>query len=546
MTVSAPRWPRVRSHPVVSAILAVVLLAGGVTGGVWAYGRLFPPALSCGKGMTAMGSPLTCVGVDLAGGGLRADEEPRMRQLEGMVKQADDEVTGDYAGVVLLLDLTPQAGVDTVDYTALDPNVEGAITALWRANHTAAFGSQPPVKLFLANMGSKNQYEQQAVQQIIGNRAKYHLDAVIGLGQSTTPTRQAAATLTRQGIPVIGATVTGDSMNLDPATNRPMNGFTRVSPSNSDTVMAASAFIKSLSPHVTSIAIVQDTVGGDDYVKSLREAADTDLRTLGARVTQLPYTSPTTDLPHVKRASALIQQFHLMHANLCQAQPDLVYFAGRGEDLGAFVDSLVEDSSCGFHGLKIITGDDGAASITEPAVTQAIRAHQVSVYFTLLASPDEWRSIGCQYGVKANYTQFWSAFTGRSDPCGNRPVAETGTPVPRLDLDPADLNSGQAMLTHDAARSAFQAARDGTVPGSPAGTPPNVRAALQSYHCASMLGGASGWLGFATDGNPIDKAVPVVEVDAQGGVTTKELEWLPKGGELLALPKKGQVSGPGC
>lgn len=545
MTVFVPRWARLRKHPAFTGLVAAALLIGLGAGGSWGYGTVFGPPLSCGAGMTAVGSPPDCVGLDLSNGPLRRNEPARMRGLEEQVKAADDEVSGPYESVVLLLDLTPHPSVDTVSYATLYPNLEGAVTALWRADHTGAYGTLPKVKLFLANMGSQYRYWRGTAQRIAAERSAYHLDAVIGLAQSTSRTQAAATYLTGHHIPVIGSTVTGDTMNIASGTHRRMDGFFRVSPTNTETVRAAARFVDSLPTPPESMAVVQDAVKGDDYTSTLVAAADRAFLKRGHPVDQLSFTSPTTAVRGVERVDELLQRFNLLMPNLCQAAPQLIYFAGRGEDLGAFLGTIVQDGGCGLPAhVTVITGDDGADSIQDPAVTRAIASHRVSLYFTTLASPDEWSGTGCGDGVRFGYEEFRSAFTGGTDPCTGQRVSESGTPVPRLAFAPADLDNGQAMLTHDSAVAAFDAIREGTLPQAPAGTRPDVLSALRSYHCASMLRGASGYVAFGTDGNPVDKPIPVVGVSANGTITTEALEW--PHGPLLNGPKTRQRGVPGC
>ena len=136
--------------------------------------------------------------------------------------------------------MSPNPGVDTRNYADLYPDIQGAISGVWRANHTAAFqGSLPKVKLLLANMGSQYASWSEAVDHIADNAAANHVVSVMGLGQSMDNTRAAAAKLARQAhLPVIGATVTGDTMNLDPD-GKLNTGFFRTSPTNTYSVLAA-------------------------------------------------------------------------------------------------------------------------------------------------------------------------------------------------------------------------------------------------------------------------------------------------------------------
>ncbi|MGW5532455.1 hypothetical protein, partial [Streptomyces xanthochromogenes] len=178
--VGNPRFGRLRRHPVLSALAALVILAGLVFGGRWGYGKLFPPSLTCGAGLTATGSPLACAGVNIDSGPFTDHEPARMRELEGMVKSANDTVKGPYTSIVLMLDLSPVSDVDTLTYDSLYPNIEGALTAVWRANNTAAYGSTPAIKLYLANMGSQYGSWQQTVAKLKEKAASEHVSAVVG------------------------------------------------------------------------------------------------------------------------------------------------------------------------------------------------------------------------------------------------------------------------------------------------------------------------------------------------------------------------------
>ncbi|MFG3280633.1 ABC transporter substrate-binding protein [Streptomyces sp. NPDC048111] len=543
--VGNPRFGRLRRHPVLSALAALVILAGLVFGGRWGYGRLFPPSLTCGTGLTATGSPLACAGVNIDSGPFTDHEPARMRELQKQVKAANDTVSGPYISVVLMLDLSPVTDVDTLTYESLYPNIEGALTAVWRANHTAAYGSTPSIKLYLANMGSQYGSWEQTVAQLKKQAGGEHISAVIGLGQSTEQTRHAAAAISAQlHIPVIGSTVTGDSMNLDPgdpAGKKLIPDLFRVSPTNSDSVIAANQYVSTLRPAATSLAVVADSVTGDDYTRTLAEAARTTFKAPNRTVTVLPYSSPGDLSAGSGRQAYLVQQFNLMHANLCQAAPSVVYFAGRGRDLGAFVENWVQGPPCGIAQLHILAGDDASEAIRDKAVLSGIASGRVTVAYTALASPDEWGKECPGSDAKHNYDQFWTAFTGRPDPCTGQPI--TGDKdAPSLSFDPADLASGQAMLTHDAAVAAISAGRRDAVGLKNPGLETGI---LHQFYCAQMLPGASGWLSFGSDGSPAGKPTPVVQLGSDGSARTVALTW-PDGAPNLSLPQRGGKGAPGC
>ncbi|WP_030293736.1 ABC transporter substrate-binding protein [Streptomyces katrae] len=543
--VRNPRLGRLRRHPVLSLTAALLLLAGAVLGGTWGYGVLFPPALSCGPGMTAAGTPLACVGVNLDSRPFTKGEPARMRKLEDTIRAANEAVQGNSTSVVLMLNLSPVDDVDTLTYESLYHNIEGAMAAVWRANNTAAYGSTPGVKLYLANMGSQYGSWQQAVASVKKNAAAEHISAVVGLGQSTEQTRQAAAAISAQlHIPVIGSTVTGNSMNLDPADpagKRTIPDMFRVSPTNSDSVIAANQYVSGLRPAVTSLAVVADSVADDDYTATLAAEAKTRFQAPDRTVTVLPYTSPRSLPSGAGRQDYLIQQFNLMHANLCQAAPSVVYFAGRGRDLGAFVQNWVQGAPCGIPQLRILVGDDASAAIRDDAVLKGLASGRVTVTYTALASPDEWGTECPGSDAKRNYDQFWSAFTGRPDPCTKQPLATLSGAAP-LAFDPADLASGQAMLSHDAAVAAISAARHDEAGVKNPGLETGI---LHQFYCAQMLPGASGWLSFGADGNPVGKPAPIVQLNADGTTRTVTLTW-PSSAPNLSLPQRGGTGAPGC
>ena len=522
--VDTPRFMWPRRHPWAAGLLVVVVLVGAVVGVRALVGRLLAPALTCGAGMSANGASNACVGVDLTNGPLSPADPARLGALENALRDNDNSVSGDYVSIVLLADMTPDAAVDTETYDDLIPDIEGTVAAVWRANHTDAWGTIPQVKVFLANLGSQNADWAVATGLIGANAAANHITSVIGLGQSTLQTRLATGRLTeRYHIPVIGATVTGDNMNTDPNTGARMPGFFRVSPTNDDTVAAAAHYITSIEPDPTKVAIVSDDVAGDDYTQTLGLAA----RRFMPSAHQFPFTSQS-DLPAgVARSKDLAQKFTYVDQNICSVAPTVVYFAGRGVDLGAFVQTWIQSGTpCATTGkLTVVTGDDGAEAIDSKQVRQAIAGGHVTVLFTLLASPDEWgpcTASGTVAAEQANYDQFQAAFTGRPDVCTGQSVIETDHAA-SLTYAAADLRTGQAMLNQDAAAVAITAARrdSATVVQNPLGQ----ISIIQEMRCTTgRIAGASGWIVFSPDpanyGNPIGKPVPMVNLSSDGTIHT--------------------------
>lgn len=515
------RFPRLANwvlrRPVLAtgfATLTVVVLV--------AAGLLVPPLFArCGEGMTADAND-ACVGINLDSAQFRQNEPEHMRELEAAVRANNAAITGNYVSVVLFQDMSPNEGVDTRLYPDLYPDIEGAIAGAWRANHTAAFqGSVPKVKLFLANMGSQYASWSEAVDKISEHAAGNHVVSVIGLGQSMDNTRAAAAKLTAQAhLPVIGATVTGDTMNLTPE-GKLNTGFFRTSPTNTHSVAAAARFIASIEPDPSRVAIVQDNIPGDDYTQTLGSRAVKEM----PAAHRFPFTSPGA-LPHdVSRADPLLTQFAYLNQNLCSVAPTVVYFTGRGTDLGPFVQSWTQGNTpCANGKLTVVTGDDGGSAINEASLRDAVRGGHVRVLFTSLASPDEWGPCNGS-AEQAAYNTFQSVFTGKPGVCNGQSVRADDGAAP-LTFSVADLGSGEGILAHDAMMVAVMAARRAANGNADTvvRTPLSQIGLIEEMRCQNAVQGASGTIQFSPDqaqyGNPVEKPFPVVEIRADGSTAT--------------------------
>jgi hypothetical protein len=105
--------------------VVVVLIAVG-------YLTWFGPWQKCGRGLTAIGSPYVCVGLDLDSTALR-DADP-MADLEHTIAGNNSAVSEPFATIVVFQNLTPDPRSDGVVLRSLRHAVEGAITAVSRAN----------------------------------------------------------------------------------------------------------------------------------------------------------------------------------------------------------------------------------------------------------------------------------------------------------------------------------------------------------------------------------------------------------------------------
>jgi hypothetical protein len=530
---TAPWW---RRHRVLTIMITVVSMSALGVGGYAVVEWLNAPALACGSGMVADAESRACVGVNLTDEPISIDQPHRLSDLIADVKANNDAVaTDNYVSIVLLLNLSPIKNVDTSTYDGVYQTIEGAVAATWLANHTATFsgsvekGEEPKVKLFLANMGSENAGWKTAADQIAANAAANHIVSVVGLGQSTHNTRKVVKELTvTHHIPVIGATVTGDSMNYDIADGKTLlTGFFRVAPTNSDTVAAAAHYItEGLRVPLARVAIVEDMVASDDYIATLADAAR---RHLGTEHL-FTFTSPAIDTDTKAREESLRGQFGYLNINLCGADPQVVYFAGRGTDLGTFVRSWLEsNTACSSRPLLVLTGDDGIEAVRNQDVASAVgNAHAtVTVQYTGLASPDKWGPCATTPDAtteRSAYDRLEAAFTGKPS-CG---LYITPTDhAERLSYPREDLDNGQAILTHDAVGLAVTTARR---TGTSALTDPMSQiGVLQQVRCRSVFSGASGTIQFSADrkyyGNPIGAVLPIQNITKDKRAVTIPPGW---------------------
>jgi hypothetical protein len=486
-------WPR--RHLVVS-LTAVLVLVAGVA---WAGWLALRPSAPCGRGLTELEVSGACVGLDLDQRGFgRIDTlAPEVRK----VAELNSKVTGPYATIVLIDDLTVDPRSDSDVIIALRHRINGAVTAVWRANNeSVASGTLPKIKLLLANYGSAAASWPAAVDAIKQAQAGEHIVAVTGIGQSLDNTRNAIAALSDAHIATVGSVITADNINTG-LNGRHSKDFVRVAPLNSDQAKAGLS-------HVTArgyrkVMLVHDVNEQDSYAQTLAKAfADA---YAAQHQTPIPYSrsyrSPEQPLHGTTREEYMTDQFAGMHNTICALTPDLVYFAGRGSDLRSFLTALSQGGACGLTRVDVMTGDD-ASNIVGTALPPAGPV-QVGVFYTALANGDQWKDEPSGSVNRENYQKFANAY------------ATNG-------FSASELSDGQAIMTHDAVLTAATAVRDNE---SAVTDPATVAAYFLGYRCTTFIPGASGAIIFNQDGNPVDKAMPILQIQPDGSVTQQGFAW---------------------
>lgn len=493
-------FPRLLSRHWIASSLVVVLLIGlGYL--AWPNQPPKPQPQKCGRGLTAIGSPYVCVGLDLDSTALQKTDP--LADLEKTVAADNRAISGPFATIVVFQDLTPDPRNDNVAISSQRHAIEGAITAVSRQNDPTVSGANPKIKLLLANYGLGADAWPQAVDAIKRAVPSEHIVAVTGIGESRDTTRAAVAALSDAGIAIVGADVTADNMNTAPGPGgkRSTNFFRVVSPNSEEAIVAAN-YIKQRS--YRKMLLIKDVNERDSYVKTLGDAFAANVKVDNVE----PYRSPDKTLSVTTRKQVMAAYFAQMHSDICAIRPDLIYFAGRGIDLESFLTAMSSSGSCGLGPIDVLTGDDAENLVGEKISTSGDLSF--TVFYTALAHTDQWSGLpsdsdyakNYQDYVK-NYQDFAAAFFGEH-------------------FAYANLDDGEAMVSHDAVLAAVLATKadpeaivePNTVPGS-----------LVLIHCQNYVPGASGPIAFSSDGNPIDKAMPILQLHADGTVTQKDLVW---------------------
>ncbi len=494
--------PRGWAHRHRGVLVAVVVL---ILGG---FLVAFPPWENCGAGLRSVdadekstGSSYACVGLNLDSGPLK--ENDQFATLEKYVKGRNDEAGGDFRTIVVLENFTPDPNIDSQPIDFVKHEIQGAVTAAWPS------GGPPGIRVLLANYGSNATEWKAVAEEIIAAAASQHIVAVTDVGVSSEHSRALVAELSARGIATIGATVTADNMNTDPQGKR-IDNFFRVGPTNTDEARTAAGYI---SAHgFRRVMMVRGTGEDDTYATTLADAFQ------NASKVPVVFTKGYKSVPLFDRSREeyLRSLFRGYHSDICGAKPDLVYFAGRGLDLGAFVKALADDGACeGLDSVTVMTGDD--ASTLAGKALPLDEDIGVRLRYTALAYPDQWDMFAADPAYptyKKNHDNFVTEFTRR---------------FPR-----GELWDGAAMIEHDAVAVAVRAAGD-NVSADPVSVPDVIR----NIDCNSSVPGATGSLAFdRTTGNQLDKALPILSIDADGAVHPVDLVWS-RGRPLNTAPDCG-------
>ena len=351
----------------------------------------------------------------------------------------------------------------------------------------------------LANWGSHEQQWESVVKQLeemVDDPDP--LVAVVGLRLSIGRTEQAAKHLTRYDIPMVSAIATADQLNYGA-----IRGFVRASPANSEYVAALQAYLQD-HPSLDSAIMVYDSnsdiPGADLFTQSLRDDFTRELTSL----IKYPAQSYVGKSGQDKATPDL---FTGITANICAVRPKVLLFAGRVVDFPGFLESL-HNRVCPDAPVTVIAAGADFGGLGFRSQELELREKNVTIVYATETDATGWER-GAE-GTPPLFKDFYDQFR-------------------QLGFDPAHLDEGAVISTHDAMLIAAKAARLSTRAHPDHGVPSNSDVLNQMLNLNSLdtVPGASGQLSFsfrgADSGNPSNKPIPVIEVPSTSAARTAEV-----------------------
>ncbi|QES46967.1 branched-chain amino acid ABC transporter substrate-binding protein [Streptomyces venezuelae] len=476
-------WPLHVVRRVALATALVVALGAALWVGV---GWLEERRSRCADGVVELGPADECVGVT-DGSYVFA---PHLDAVSGKIEEENRRVLANadkepYVSVAYYTSFTTTAE-DSNSAEGVRHELQGAYLAQYRHNR-GDLAATPKIRLLIANPGTRSAQWQHTVDELIARKdSPDRLVAVAGLGPSTNENLAAIKRLSEHRIAMVGATMTATNI-------QGINGYVRVAPTNEDEAYAAAGYLKRHG--VGTAVVIQDVAEGDLYASTLGTAFTKAFQDGGKHrlvAERMTYDSSVS--------SAWQNELRYMPGQLCQQRPQLVYFAGRGRHLTHFLDALA-NRSCTDRHFTVFAGDD----TTNLSAEQLAHAAEtgVEVLYTGLSHPDMYRS--APQAVSA-------------------PSAKNFQPGGLLDQwfphDPRE--DGGALMGHDAVLAAAHgiqmAARwQGQVVGDA------VARMFHQMDGTQQVAGAGGFISFQNNGNPRNKAVPILRLNGKGRVEFVEV-----------------------
>ncbi|GHE41609.1 hypothetical protein GCM10017673_49900 [Streptosporangium violaceochromogenes] len=423
-----------------------------------------------------------------------------------LIRQENERVRGQampYVSVAVMLPLRQAPGRRS-EGTAIRHALQGAYLAQYWSNHIEGEASAPNVQLLVADSSGGEDAWKATVRELKELASgQEHLVAVTGLGSSLTETAETIDDLATAKIAMVGAVMTSDKLQ-GKAT------LVRVAPPNSAQARAITHFLASRG--AVHAVMVQDTTEGTSYPATLATSFASAFKEVVAskREGNLLERSALTYSSALDSADTVLAQ---MPEQICARGANVIFYAGLWRNLPPFLSALTE-RRCLNRKITVVTGDD-ASHLIDPLHPERLwddAQANLEVYYTALAHPGAWddRSGAVQPAVAALFQRGKDSFATR---------------FPEESLD-----DGQAIMHHDAMLTAVKAVDIFAARGN---TRPSASAIANMLGPLISVPGASGWISFDKQGNPVNKAIPIVRIAGDGttafSVLTSETGHPPKG-----------------
>jgi ABC-type branched-subunit amino acid transport system substrate-binding protein len=366
-------------------------------------------------------------------------------------------------------------------------DLQGAYIAQKEYNDGHKLPNNVEVRLLIANSGNVSAYATTVAQQIVQATKQDHtIVGVMGWPYSSR-TVDAVGTLASAHIPMVSQTASSDQLTgVSPY-------FFRVSPSNKGQAIAGAQYAEQVL-HAHNVALFVDPA--DSYSSSL--AADFSQKFI-ADGNHIVVTENYTVGSQGQGKLPTLLQDALSH------NPDLIYFSGYATDISVLLTNL--PTSGPYASLQILGGD---ALYEVSGYSSSARANFTRLHFTAFAYPDEWGNGGPGGQKPAFFDEYIAAY----NPNGQQPGGKYGYTRPSSDV----------MLSYDATLALLTGSKIALSAGKTSITPTNMQQGLKQITGAQALQGVTGPIEFGSNGDPINKPIVVLAVDALGRIHEERLQ----------------------
>ncbi|MFF8645723.1 ABC transporter substrate-binding protein [Streptomyces sp. NPDC015345] len=494
--------------PIEWAAASTVALVAAVVAALLTLGARGPGR--CGDDLREIGGD--CVGVTEHA----FDADPRLAGLIEAVAEENAKVRRDaespaensaripYVRIALMMPYTSdESSAMTIDM--IRRGLAGALSAQQEANS----GSGPHYQLLLAPDGRNLDHWRPVVTRLaeLAEDERTPLVGVTGIPSSTPDTRRAITALSEHGIPTVGPVITAADMNAA--------HFFKTSPNNDQFARALKQYLDER-PERGRGFLVWDNRSEDVYSRNLRRVFEKHFdKTYDFKGHNSNFTGSSG------RDKGIPRRFTDAVQKICTARSDTVFFAGRDQDLPAFVKRLAQEGDCGrgsrLRLLKVGIGLE--PTLTTPETTRWLKEARATIIDASSVDPAWWEGRNDPPRALGRFLDRFNKLKARHE-LGNKP-----------------LNDGYAVMYHDAFtlladavdRTYSEVNEGGDKPqGKDGPLIPSkndvyntlIMPSISANGCSNCLRGAGGSYGFegpgANDQWAVCKPVPVVEYPATG------------------------------